>query len=678
MRSGLLSAIFLGILVLGGFSLVLTDWNGMFHGVGASKTDVAKVDGHPIKASEFNALLERQLRTSGIGVDMAYKSGFVDQVLQSEVVSRLMKRAAKDFGIEVDDSFVAQQILSLVEPLVNKDVNKKQALRQFVQMQGMSEAQLVTLVRDEIEKNLVRGTLMSANYVPNDLLADILSYKGLSRSGEFITLKSEDIRLPKIPDEKILRDYYRTIENQYLTTETRDATVAILNLSDMASGQNKGADTSPVSLEEIKNYYDSNIHEFEVPEMRGLEQSITQSESEAIKIADSAKKNHDLRKSVVEVTGSETAFSPVANFKKDELSDELGTPIFLAKIGEVIGPLKSPLGFHVFKMVDVSPAHTQTLEDVKSKIATNLQSEKAQNEIYTITAAIEDRLAGGESYASIAKDYPSLSINKLSGISATDKLSEKIKDRDQALPDAAGVMIARRIFQQSQGEVGSLMDLPPHSFFSVTVDHVELAKPKQFSEVQKEIEKKWVFDQKSQENLSLAEDLVAQLNKGTLTLKEVAKDKGLQLQQFANLSRQTDVAETSEAEQSSVKSRDDTIGGKNLSPYLMEPSVRDRYMNVKQGQYVAAFSQDRKIIVLGCVTKTVLGERETSHKNSEASSSKLTEQELTALKNLQDMTAMSNSDLLINKLERKYPVEINRSLLERIYAPKETQNKVDN
>ncbi|MBL8640375.1 MAG: peptidyl-prolyl cis-trans isomerase [Alphaproteobacteria bacterium] len=663
MRSGLLSAIFLGILVLGGFSLVLTDWNGFFHGPGVSKTDVAKVDGHPIKASEFNAQVSRVLHNQNINPSMAYQAGVIDNILQGEIVSRLMHRAALDFGVEIEDKFVAEQISSLIEPMITKDVDNKRALQQFVQMQGMSEKQLVSLVRGNIEENVIRGVLNSANYVPRDQISDLLSYERLTRAGEYVVLKSQDVKLGREADDATLREYYKTVEANYLTPETRDATIAILTVDPKEL-------SVKIPAEDIKNYYDEYAEDFKIPETRRLEQAILPTKDQAEKILAKAKSSQDLQNAVKDVTGKESAFSQAADFKQDELSEDLAHPIFAAKAGDLVGPLQSPLGFHVFKIVKIEPAHVEPLAEATKNIESKLASEQQGNEIYKLTAAIEDRLAGGEDYVSIQKDYPALKIEKISGLKAADQVNLKESKLSPELSPEQGALISKKIFQQSQGEAGAMGDLSANSFYTVTVDHINAAQPKEFAQVRADLLKNWTREQQSQENLKRTEDWVAKLNQGQMTLDQLAKANNLKVENFNDLSRKKSADQAADQganesdgnESSAASTKAGNSTGKatpSPSPFLREPAMADRYLNVAQGKFIAASSQDGQKIILGRVTKTTLGDGLRAKEDR--------------VENLGELTATMNAALLINSLERTYKVDINRALLDRIYAPRDSE-----
>lgn len=309
------------------------------------------------------------------------------------------------------------------------------------------------------------------------------------------------------------------------------------------------------------------------------------------------------------------------------------------------------------------PEHVESLTEAAKAIEAKIKSEQAGNEVYKTTAAIEDRLAGGEDYQSIQKDYPHLKIEKVSMLKSADKLSLK----SSALSPEQAAQITKKIFQQSQGESGAMNDLSPTSFFSVTVDHINAARPKDFADVRADLLKSWTHEQQSQENLKAAEDWVAKLNQGQITLDHIAKDKAIKVQNFDDLSRKNN-ADQKPKEPAAVVGH----AADSSSPYLKEPAIADRYLNVTQGKFIAAPSQDGGAIVMGRVTKTTLGQwgaGGAGDDTQKGDTQNTNDQAENFNSGLRDITANANAALLINSLERRYKVDINRALLDRIYAP---------
>ncbi|OIN86432.1 MAG: hypothetical protein AUJ12_05650 [Alphaproteobacteria bacterium CG1_02_46_17] len=626
MRNGFFSAIFLGLLVIGGFSLVLTDWNGMFRGGGNTKTDVATVNGSPIKISEFNNIAERILRNQNIELNKAYEMGAIDNILQSEILARILALAAKDFGIQVEDKIVAKQVQSLVSPLITEQTNAKQALQQFLQMQGLTEKTLVTMLRGEIETELLKTTIASANYVPQTLEQDISAFKGTTRDLKFVELKNSDIKLDKDADDKMLEDYYEGIKTQYMIPEKRNVTIAILDVSSILK------DTK-LSDEEIKDFYDAHQEDFQVEEKRILDQAIITNEADAQTILEQAQKSGDLETAVKDVTGNVKAFARDISFAQKDLDGEMATQIFEAKKGAIIGPLKSALGYHVIKIADITPEHIKPLAELKDQISQQLTEEKSGDEIYKLTSEFEDLLAAGEDYAALKGEY-NLQIIPVENLKSSDKDFQT----DAKLDENQKANILNKTFQMNEGEPSSLLDLTATSFYSTKVDRVTPATPKPFDQIKSLIAKRWKDENQARQNLIKAQDLTEALNAGTTTIEKT----GYKIQTINALSR--------DALQKKVE----------LPASIKDARIIGRFMDAKEGKYIMSIPMDANSILVGATSNTKLGKSDAG----------LQEQQAKALKS--DLST-SNLMLFISNLEKKYPVEINNDLLQRVYGKTQEQ-----
>lgn len=613
MRNGFFSALFLALLVLGGFSLVLTDWNGMFRDGGIAKTDVAVVNGTPIKIAEFNTLANRILRNQRIDPSRAYEMGVIDNILQSEILSRVLALAAHDYGISVEDKHVARQISALISPLVTKESDPKQALQQFLKMQGMSEKDLVRTIRHEMETELLKATIASSVYVPQILQHDISSYRGMTRTVKYVELKNTDIKIGNTIDEATLKEYYKGIETQYMIPESRDFSVAIFDVSEALKNVS-------ASDEEIESYYQSHQDEYAVPEKRALEQAVLQTESEAQALMEKAATYKNLANAVKDQTGDTKAFIDQMSFAESDLTPEMSAPVFGAKAHDLVGPIKTPLGFHVIRVTAIEAPHTKPLDEVKDQIKQQLIGEKVGNDIYKVTSAIEDRLAGGDSFADLEKDYKLEILNFKDVTVSGDPLKT-----DGKLDETQKEKIREKAFQMTAGEASSLSDLTATSFYSVRVEQIHQTKPEPFDTVKDKIAKRWTEENQARVNLGNAQELVEKLNTNP-------DDTVLKTYNFKTI---------------------DTLG--QTSDAFGDPRVTGRFMEAPEGKYILAVPADASSVFVGVASGTKLG-----------TPSGKPDEQLAAM--LKSDAATANLMMFVSYLESKYPVTVNDGLLKRIYG----------
>lgn len=625
MRNGFFSALFLGLLVLGGFSLVLSDWSGMFHNGGLQKTDVAVVNGEPIKINEFNTLVTRTLRNQRVNAEDAYKMGLIDNLLQGEVFTRVLDLSTADYGIIVEDKYVANQIKELIQPLKTEGIDDKTAFSRLLQSQGMNERYFTKLLRSEMQNNLLKNAINSASYIPNDLAKDIVDYRNITKTIDYVTLFESDIKLAKQADDKALEDYYTTIDSQYRTPESRTAKIAIVDLAHQLKDV-------AVTDDDIQAFYNENKDSFAVGESKTVEQALLKTEADALAIKQLTTNGKTLKEAVNQKTGSASAFTGTLSIEKSDLDPSMSAPIFAARDGDIVGPLKSPLGFHLFHVVGTKPARTKDLSEVRAEIQKELHDEKAGNQLFDLTSKFEDRLAAGEDYEGLTKDYK-LTVIDLPDVNATTAKIDthgKIELGDKQVKD-----IVARIFSSAEQEPSTLSELNDTQYYSVMVSKVTTSAPKPFAEVKDAISKRWEAEQKSAANLKKAQELIEKLNDKKTKLGDAGAIKTVSLTQ-----------------------KQDTTA-KKPEPFN-DPRVIGRFMDSANGKFVLAIPTAPGSIVVGVVTSTKIGDDAQS-----------ADKEIENIKEtLKADTASVNMMFLADHLQKRYPVQVNNNLLERVYGPK--------
>jgi peptidyl-prolyl cis-trans isomerase C len=134
-----------------------------------------------------------------------------------------------------------------------------------------------------------------------------------------------------------------------------------------------------VSPQEIRRYYQANQAEFEMPEQVRVRQIVVFAEEEAQKILD-ALRNGSADFAAMARQKSTAPESDrggdLGYFGKGEMPAEFDVVFSLEK-GGMSGVVKSPYGFHLFKLEDRRKPRTMTLEEASKSIAQRLTREKA-------------------------------------------------------------------------------------------------------------------------------------------------------------------------------------------------------------------------------------------------------------------------------------------------------------
>jgi parvulin-like peptidyl-prolyl isomerase len=132
-----------------------------------------------------------------------------------------------------------------------------------------------------------------------------------------------------------------------------------------------------VSSSEVRRYYQENPQEFEKPEQVRVRQIVTATEEDALKVMALLQENTDFSALAREKSTAPEAENggDLGYFAMGEMPAEFNVVFGLPK-GEISGIVKSPYGFHIFKLVDKRKAGRIGLDEAYKEIAVKLRQEK--------------------------------------------------------------------------------------------------------------------------------------------------------------------------------------------------------------------------------------------------------------------------------------------------------------
>jgi peptidyl-prolyl cis-trans isomerase D len=381
----------------------------------------------------------------------------------------------------------------------------------------------------------------------------------------------------------------------------------------------------------VKAAYESQKDTYMQPEQAEVEQALFSDKDAAQKVADAVKSGKDLKDSVLQITGKDSAFQGKNSFAKDGLPSAISGPVFAGKSGDLIGPVLSPLGYHVIKLIGLKAPQAIAFDKVKDKIRKELEDEKSGDALYSKTTEIEDRLANGEQFEDI-KDAYHLTLIPLKNIDKNSKLSKELsfagKSADQVMA---------KILSVSEGPASELKDIGDNKLFSVHLDKLVSAAPQPFANVKADVQRRWTADNQSQENMLNAQKLVDDLNAGKTNVSAMEDAMKVKLQNIPALTR---------TEKNSPLASD----------------VAERFMRADKGQFIMAISKEKNGVYIGRVQTITLPEQPSAKtENSRAQ--------------IESDLASSNYMNYLGTLQNKYSVTINDKLLERTYGQSPSDSK---
>jgi len=330
--------IILWIVVIAFIATIIFSWGMNYTGRGnkAQKGIIGTINGKDIPRDYFLNLLQDQYvryrEQYGQEPDRRVMKLLRDQIWENIVNSTLISEEIKRMGIKVSDEEVVFQLKNNPPDIIrnnpafmtdNKfDIQKYyQAMRIQNPQVNMFWAQLESLVRSSLPTTKIQNLVVSTVRVTEDEI------------------------------------YSRFLE------EEQTARVKYIYCGPERFIDNK----IEISEKEMQDYYNSHIDEYKLPPQRKLRYVVfktTPTKEDSIKIDETikdvlkrAKAGEDFAELAKEYSMGPTAENggDLGYFTKGTMIKEFEDAVFKAKVGEVFGPVKTPLGIHIIKVVDRKP-----------------------------------------------------------------------------------------------------------------------------------------------------------------------------------------------------------------------------------------------------------------------------------------------------------------------------------
>lgn len=513
MRTGLFSKLFFGMLLLAGVGLVMTDWSGTLRsGVGA--TDVAKVGKERISLVSFDRLVRANLEGLAMNPQEAYKMGLIDGLLRNVANQKLLVSAASDAGLRVGEEQLAETLASLLEPYRQQGLPPKEALQRVANLAG-GERALFNEIRTSETVALFQGSLAaSSGYVPQSLAADFGRIAGETRTARILTMRNDRVTLSVAPSESELEDFYQSVKQNYAVPERRSFTVAVIDGEKVKNSIN-------ISDEEIESYYDDHKDNFRIDETMTLEMVVAADKAKIEEII--AGLTNDPKADMQALTkeaGLEAGWQKPDTFGENDLPQSFASSVKGKKAGDIIGPIETAFGWHAIRVNELNPARPRPLAEVSKQIKEQLASEAISVKLEQTSNALDDRLAGDESFEEIAADMP-VKLTKVELLSRSRQEKETLKD----FQPTDQMALLKAAYELDEAESAPLFPLANGTYATVFVQRVIPSSVPELKTIRKSLEQAWTVQQKEQINRTQAQAVLDEMRKNGFDAA-VSKAKG--------------------------------------------------------------------------------------------------------------------------------------------------------
>lgn len=504
-------------------------------GVGSylsSPTDVAVavVNGEEITQTEFEQALQRDRARmqqqfgemyETIAADPAYNSRFRAEVLERLIDETLQQQFVGKLGIRVGDDQVRDTIRSLSEFQVDGTFNNDRYIALLRQM-GYQSADFREMVREDMAASQFRaGVFASEFYLPSEI-QQIRQLEQQSRDISYFVVKAENFADQVTISEQMIQDYYQ-MQLQRFETEPKVA-AEYVELTAAAI-----AEDIEITDQQIQTYYEANKARFSSAEQRQVAHIMLESEgtdetvaAEAAALLSQLQQGADFAE--LARTHSADTFSAENGGVLESLEPGQMDPDFeqaafaLTEAGQLTGVVQSEYGYHIIKLVSLTPGQQQSLAEVRDGIVERLKQEQATEQFYQLQTRM----------AEVAFEVPD-NLEETAAVLGARVHSTPLFSKEDATEPLAYPAVLNKLFDQqfvNDGLNSDPIEIANQHLLVVRVKEFQPARTLPLEEVTEQITRSL----KTEQQARLAQEQVAALLAEQTDIASLAEQAGVSLQ----------------------------------------------------------------------------------------------------------------------------------------------------
>lgn len=480
--------------------------------------------------NEYRRDLDNLRRSLGdVDPETARQFGLMDRVVERIVSKELFANAADHLGLRIGDDLVRMRLLrdpSLVGPGGTFD---RQRFLEVLQQAGYTEDRFVALVRADIARALITEPFTAGIEVPEPVVDRLYRYRNERRTAETVFVASDSFTDVGAPSAEELKTLYEDDPERYTAPEYRALSMVRVGVEEMIP-------TIQVSEEELRDAYSARIESLRVAEKREVDQILFSDEAAAKSAAEKIAAGADFVQVATEDAKQTAETTHLGLIDRTALLPELASAVFALEENKPSEPVKSPFGWHLFRVTKIEAGREPSFDEVKPQLQEELARQEAGAAAVKASNKLEDALAEGTSLEDAAKQI---------GVAVTtvDAVDQQGRGLDgllvSTLSSVPEVIMAG--FDQEEGRTSPILETRAGAFYVVRADKVTPSRLKPLEEVRNEIESQWRTRKRDEAAKAQADKVLADAKAGQ-TLEALAGALSLKHETTPPLRRTIDTA----------------------------------------------------------------------------------------------------------------------------------------
>ncbi len=431
-------------------------------------------------SNRFRTMLQQVAQQTGrsLSPDEARQMGLDRQLLVQLVREAVQREAVRRLKLSLPAEFLAQRIRKMPQFAGPGGAFDRRLFTQALYNAGMSEQEFVNELRDGILGLGVLEAITADMAAPGTLVERAYAFRNAMRDADYVVIVADETTLPQ-PDEATLKKFHEEHKPQFSAPERRVLRVLALTPRTLA-------EKVKVDEKELKQLYESQKSRFFQPEKRSVEQLRFDNEDAAKQALEALRSGAKTWEQVLAEHKLKPQDVRIGPYEKKRFPHEaLARAAFAAKEGAIAGPVKTPLGVFLVKVVKVVPGHQVSFEEAKKDLATYQKLEKARDLIADYYDRIEEARASGQGLAEAAA---SLGL-KLTVTPPVAQNGTGADGKPVAVP--GGEAVLREAFRSEPGMDNDVVELGNDGYAWFEVEKIVPAGPIPFDKVKDKVLAAW-------------------------------------------------------------------------------------------------------------------------------------------------------------------------------------------
>lgn len=362
-------------------------------GVGFDPGTLARVGDDKVTERELSSALQRRLaevRQQHPEADYSALAREFGNFLSTLIQNKAVQAFAREHEIYVSKRLIDAEIVKIPGTRGLDGKFSETAYAAFLQQQRLTDNEVREILGSTLTSRLLLAPAAANARIPVGVATPYASMLLEAREAEVAMIPVELFAagIPQASDAD-LQAFYKENSVRYMVPEQRVLDIAQIGPDQVA----KVAATD----QEIAAYYNANQALYGGKAIRSFSQVIVQDEAQGRALAQRARAGADLGPNATNL-GTKTREQMA-----DIGGDTVAAAAFAAKQGEIIGPLRSDLGWHVIKVDKVSTEAGKPLSAVRAEIAAKVTADKRKEALTDLVTKIEDGIADGASFGEAVK-----------------------------------------------------------------------------------------------------------------------------------------------------------------------------------------------------------------------------------------------------------------------------------